>query len=131
MELKKRKLELELAATQKQLVATTVMPPAHPIAVDAPAIANTNELGKQPVLPIAVTKPNKIITQPAFLSNQISTANIRTPRIAPVNAALVNSTMRTRDPRLAVRQPPPTVASALPSIPSINDHFPSKLPPSE
>lgn len=131
MELKKRKLELELAATQKQLVATTVMPPTHPTAGDAPIIVNTNELVKQPVLPIAVTKPNKIITQPAFIPNQISTPNIRTPRIAPVNAALVNSTMRIRDPRLAGRHPPPTIASALPSIPSINDHFPSKLPPSK
>lgn len=131
MELKKRKLELELAATQKQLVATSVMPPTHPTAVEAPIIGNPSELAKPPVLPLAIAKPNKIITQPAFIPNQISTPNIRTPRIAPANAALVNSTMRTRDPRLAGRQPPPTIASALPAIPSINDHFPSKLPPSK
>ncbi|XP_055310465.1 uncharacterized protein LOC129573660 isoform X2 [Sitodiplosis mosellana] len=128
LELKKRKLELELAATQKQLATTTVMPPTHPAAVDPSIIVNTKDLAKQPVVLPVVTKPTKIIAQPAFIPNQMPTSNVR-PRIAPVNSALVSS-MRIRDPRLA-RQPPQMVAPAqnLPSIPSINDHFPSKLPP--
>lgn len=117
-----------MAATQKQLATTTVMPQTHPPVVDPSIIVNPKELAVMPV----VTKPVKIIAQPAFIPNQIPpTSNVRT-RIGPVNPALVASSMRIRDPRLA-RQPPPVIVPTqnLPSIPSINDHFPSKLPPSK
>lgn len=119
-----------MAATQKQLATTTVLPPTtHPTVVDPAIIVNPKELAKPPVMPV-VTKPVKIVNQPAFIPNQIPSSNVRT-RIAPVNSALVSS-MRTRDPRLT-RQPPQVIAPAqiLPSIPSINDHYPSKLPPSK
>lgn len=118
-----------MAATQKQLATTTVMPQTHPAVVDPSINVNPKELAVVPV----VTKPIKIVPQPAFIPNQLPPpSNVRT-RIAPVNPALVASSMRIRDPRLA-RQPPPAIVpiQTIPSIPSINDHhFPLKLPPSK
>lgn len=135
LELKKRKLELELAATHKQLglPPTTVAQPPHAAIVDPTKIFNPNELLKRdPMLPCVplVPKPVNIIAQPAFIPNQIPTSNVRT-RIAPVNPALVSS-VRSRDPRLmrqtlqAVPIPPSVITQ------SINEHIHQhKLPPSK
>lgn len=130
MELKKRKLELELAATHKQLGMTSaaVVPPPHPVVVEPAKLMNPKELGMPTVMPV-ITKPVNIGNQSAFVPNQMPNSNVRT-RIAPVNPALVNS-MRSRDPRLA-RQTAQTIPPSL-TIPitSINQHFPSKLLPSK
>lgn len=136
LELKARKLELELAATQKQLgrTPTSVVPMAHPAIVDQTKMLNPKDLAKQTAMPINTTKPVNIVSKPAFIPNQMPpTSNVRT-RIAPVNSALVSS-MRSRDPRLARQgtQAPPTSLTAQPTtqIPGINEHFPTKLPPSK
>lgn len=128
LELKKRKLELELAATQKQLglAPTTVAQPPHTAMVDPNELLKRDPM--QPCVPL-VPKPVNIITQPAFIPNQIPTSNVRT-RIAPVNPALVSS-VRSRDPRL-MRQTLQTVPIP-PSVitQSINEHIQQhKLPPS-
>lgn len=133
LELKKRKLELELAATQKQLGLTpTTMPtvlPTHPtVVIDPTKISTPKDIGKPPVMP-AISKPVTIVNQATFIPNQMPPSNVRT-RIAPVNSALVNS-MRSRDPRL--RQSTQTVAQTQPplSIASISEHYPTKLGPSK
>lgn len=129
--MKKRKLELELAATHKQLVLTStaaVLPPPTPLNVDSTQLVNTTEIARPNVIPV-VTKSVGIVSQAPFIPNMIPTSNVRT-RIAPVNSALVSS-MRTRDPRL-VRQTTQGIPIA-PNVPilSINEHFPSKLPSSK
>lgn len=133
LELKKRKLELELAATQKQLCLTvpTAVPPHPPIA-DPIKMVNPNEMLKRDQMPSGVPlvpKPVNVIPPPSFVPSQIPASNVRT-RIAPVNPAMVSS-VRSRDPRL-MRQPPPT-APIPPSVisQSINEHIQQKLPPSK
>lgn len=147
LELKKRKLELELAATQKQLATTA--PPVqhvthvphithvphvphvpHAAIVDPIKMLNSNELLNRDALHAIVPKPaGNVIAQPPYIPNHIPPPNVRT-RIAPVNPALVSS-VRSRDPRL-MRQPPPTVPIP-PSVitQSINEHIQQQKLPSK
>lgn len=127
LELKKRKLELELAATQKQLglTPTTVAPQPIPVVPDPGRIVNMKEMAKhEPIamsmMPIIPPKPLNVIAQPPFIPNQMPPTNVRT-KIAPVNPSMVNS-VRLRDPRLA-RQTPQNIAQP-PTVPShpMNDH---------
>lgn len=114
LELKKRKLELELAATQKQLSTVVVAQPPtppHPVIVDPSKILNSTQDPpiRDPlpnvVMPV-ITKPVTSIPPPSFIPAQMPVSNVRT-RIAPVNPTMVNS-VRLRDPRLA-RQTPQTI----------------------
>lgn len=111
------------------LPPTAVVPTTLPAIVDPTKIMNPKELAKPPIVSV-IAKPVNMVTQPTFIPNPMPPAtNVRT-RIAPVNSALVSS-MRPRDPRLA-RHPVQAIPPAHPvvPIPTMNDHFPSKLPPS-
>lgn len=133
LELKKRKLELELAATQKQLSTVVVAQPTsqpqqltHPVIVDPAQLLNTQEPLPNVVMPV-VQKPVPTIPPPTFIPTQMPVSNVRT-RIAPVNPAMVNS-VRLRDPRLARQTPqsmPKTHAMNHPSQP-MNEHILPKL----
>lgn len=124
MELKKRKLELELAATQKQLstVVVTQPPPPHPGIVDPTKPLNPSD--------VVIHEPQPTFTQPppppsTFIPAQIPASNVRT-RIAPVHPAMVN---RSRDPRLA-RQTQQTMpkSHAMSHITQpMNDHIQPKM----
>lgn len=127
LELKKRKLELELAATHKQLglTPTTIAPQTIPVITEPVRITNSKEMAKPmtvppTIMPIIPPKPVNVIAQPPFIPNQMPPSNVRT-KIGPVNPTMVNS-VRLRDPRLA-RQTPQNMAHP-PTIPShpMNDH---------
>lgn len=131
LELKKQKLELALAATQKQL-STVVVAQPHPVIVDPSKMMNvTQETPKRDPLPNVmpvITKPITAIPPPAFIPAQISTSNVRT-RIAPVNPAMV-SNVRLRDPRLARQTPhtvPKTHVMSHTTHPMNDHHMPPKL----
>lgn len=134
LELKKRKLELELAATQKQLSTVVVAQPPppsqpHPVIVDPSNMLNTQETPIRDPLPNVmpvITKPVTSIPPPNFIPAQMPTSNVRT-RIAPVNPTMVSS-VRLRDPRLARQTPqnmPKTHAMGHTTHPM--NHIPPKL----
>lgn len=137
MELKKRKLELELAATQKQLVMTStpggpvVTQPTQPAIVDPIKALNPKEIAKcdpvttMPIVMPVIPKPVNMIPQQPFMPGQMPPRS--TTRIAPVNPSMVNS-VRLRDPRLA-RQTPQNIAQSQPitSQPANEHHLLPKI----
>lgn len=131
LELKKRKLELELAATQKQLAITptTVLPQPHSAMTDPTKLLNSNELTTRdpviiPTIMPVIPKPSVVIPHSqAFIPGHMPPRS--TPRIAPVNPTMVNS-VRLRDPRLA-RQNPQTIAQGNTSQPMNDHHIPPKI----